>query len=66
MKKRYWLIVGLMALLVVSGCETSRDKEAREMNKQAWDACLNSGGVPLGSWFDAAVLSDCKYKCDSN
>ena len=53
------LIICLM--LFITGCETDLQIETKKRQKQAWDACLEKGGVPLQSWFSDTVLADCKF-----
>lgn len=58
-------IVLIFAVFLVGGCTTAEQKEMemlrREMAATAWRVCLDSGGVPLQSWFSSTVLGDCKY-----
>lgn len=55
-----FLLVAALVFLV--GCETDKQIRLREMHQKTWDACLDGGGIPIGSWFNAEVLSDCIYK----
>lgn len=59
------MIVVIMFLFVValSGC--SRQKEVDEvlrMHEQAWNACIEQGGVPNGAWFNERILAGCIFK----
>lgn len=56
----------LLSMLLVSGCETDRQRKARELNfdlkMQAWNACLDSGGVPIPSrWVSPPAMVRCEY-----
>ena len=58
-----FLIVAWSALLV-AGC--SDNAELCANNKNAFKACLDSGGVPIQSWFNENIIADCIYKPVSN
>ena len=66
MKHKYWnralmLAVGFIVLLV-AGCEDGQRKiDFKQNNDRAFSACVDSGGVPIQSWFNHNVLGDCKY-----
>lgn len=56
----------LLSLLLVSGCETDNQRKARELSfelrLQAWNACINSGGVPIVSgWVSPPSMESCDY-----
>ena len=53
------LAVSLTALLV-AGCSDKTELYAN--NQLAFQACLDSGGVPIQSWFNEKILGDCIYK----
>jgi hypothetical protein len=61
MKKLNMCILILIAFLSVTGC-SKEDKNFNANNKKAFDACINSGGVPLQAWFNEKVLGGCIYK----
>lgn len=51
--------LSLLILLLVAGCE---DPERIAKNEAIFKACVDSGGVPIQSWYDEKVLGDCKYR----
>jgi len=62
-KTTLYFTIAFIWLLAVTGCGKSDSQIKQEkMHDQAWAACINSGGVPTGSWFNEMVLSDCIYK----
>ena len=58
------LLVLAWSALLVAGC--SDNDELYANNKKAFQACLDSGGVPIQSWFNENILGDCIYKPASN
>ena len=58
------VLVTLFLLLI--GCETDSQKEERQnvsaMQQQAWDTCLDNGGVPIPSgWSLPPHMSTCVF-----
>lgn len=50
----------ILLLLLLSGCE-EYDTTVTDQNKAAWQACLDTGGVPIRSGW-SSQMADCKYK----
>lgn len=58
----------LILLVLLTGCGETRspaqiehyDTE-REMLIQAWQACIDSGGVPIQDWIGAPAMDRCEY-----
>lgn len=53
-----------LTVLLVAGCNDNAELYAN--NKKAFQACLDSGGVPVQSWFNEKILGDCIYKPAGN
>lgn len=54
-------------LLTLVGCEAASETERREENRQllldAWNSCLESGGIPIrDDWFGEPVMDMCEFK----
>ncbi len=49
-------------LLLLTGCSDSTTNiKASDQNDAAWQACLDTGGVPIRSAW-SSQMSDCMYK----
>lgn len=55
-------LILLFVVVFISGCgQTEKQIKQAQMHEQAWKACINSGGIPIGSWFNEVVISNCIY-----
>jgi protein involved in sex pheromone biosynthesis len=63
MKRTILLLVALICLLV-SGCSDAKQDqiEHKKRSLEAWQVCIDKGGVPIQSWHSEYVLGDCKFK----
>ncbi len=53
------LPIVLLTLLILAGCEGT---EEQAMRRQAYSICVDLGGVPLSSWYDSKVMTECRFK----
>lgn len=62
--KKYRYFISVLILLLVSGCQgdVESNREIMENNRLAREACIDSGGVPIQSLFNANILGSCIYK----
>jgi len=58
------LLLAACSALLFAGCSDNAELYAN--NKKAFQACLDSGGVPIQSWFNEKIIGDCIYKPDGN
>ena len=57
MKRTMLFLVALICLLV--GCSENKSREEHKMRSlEAWQACLDNGGIPIQSWHTEYVLGD--------
>jgi hypothetical protein len=58
--------ITLTALLLISGChselQSQQREQDRELNIQAWQACIDTGGAPIQAWVGAPAMERCDYK----
>lgn len=52
------IFVLILLAVLASGCEQS---ELGKQKQKESDACIELGGVPVRSWLDGTVMSDCKF-----
>jgi hypothetical protein len=52
----------IIILLLIAALFLIDTSEQDEKNQAAFQMCIDSGGVPLQSWFNEEVLGDCIYK----
>ena len=56
----------LVVAVFISGCESRAMAEKTERNDQirvqAWQACIDAGGVPIESWIGAPSMGRCEFK----
>ena len=56
------MLVGGFICLLIAGCSNEQKAlEFKQRNDTAFKACVDSGGVPMQSWFNETVLSDCIF-----
>lgn len=56
-----FLVIFLICSFFLIGCNGEPDTTFEDQNKAAWQACIDTGGVPIRSnW--STQMSDCRYK----
>ena len=54
------VVMGLIFLLAGCEAEVADSKRNREGLWDAWQACLDAGGVPIESWIGAPAMKRCE------
>ena len=55
------IVSAAVGILIIILCILFPSLLISERSADAWQACINAGGVPIQSWYNESILSDCKF-----